>query len=91
MPHSEIISKPNRTFIPHNWVEAVVEVPFGCHPAPCDAFYDEDEVHMAEYQALSKENRWDEYAQKYIYGCKDHDEYLNKALTPARMASLIVR
>ena len=63
VPHSEIISKPNRTFIPHNWVEAVVEVPFGCHPAPCDAFYDEDEVHMAEYQALSKENRWDEYAR----------------------------
>ena len=92
VPHSEIIAKPNRTFIPHTWVEALVEVPFGCHPAPCDAFYDEDEAHMAEYQALSKEGRWfDEYAQKYIYGCKDHDEYLNKAMTPAHMASLIVR
>jgi len=92
VPHDEITARPNRTFIPHSWVEAVVEVPFGCHPAPCDAFYDEDEEHMAEYQALSKENRWfDEYAQKYIYGCKDHFAYLDKALTPARMAKLIVR
>lgn len=93
VPHNQISSQPNRTFIPHSWVEAVIEVPFGAHPAPCDAFYDEDDAHMEIYQSLSREpGRWrKEYAEKYIYGPKDHWEYLDTALTPSRMARLIVR
>ena len=90
VPHADIVAAPNRTFIPHTLVEAVVEAPFGCHPGPCDAFYDEDSRHMAEYQQLAKAGRWEKYAQKYIYACKDHWEYLDKALTPSMMARLIV-
>lgn len=90
--HAEIIAKPNRTFIPHCMVEAICEVPFGSHPGPCDSFYDEDEEHMAEYQKVAKDGCWlEEYAQKYIFDCKDHDEYLDKALPSSRMAKLIVR
>ncbi|MGE4531058.1 MAG: CoA transferase subunit A [Acidithiobacillus sp.] len=92
VPHNQITCQPNKTFIPHNWVEAIVEVPFGTHPAPCDSFYDEDDEHMALYQSLAKDGRWrEEYAKEYIYGVKNHWEYLNKALTPERMAKLIVR
>lgn len=91
IPHNRITCNPNKTFIPHNWVEAVVEVPFGCHPAPCDAFYDEDDVHMALYQKYSKAGTWQEdYAKRYIYGTNDHWEYLDKAITPSQMAKLLV-
>ena len=93
VPHSEIIKNPNRTYIPHHWVEAIVETPFGVHPAQCDAFYDEDEPHIEYYQECSREpGRWlKEYAPKYIYGPKNHEEYLNLAITPDRLAKLIVR
>lgn len=93
VPHSEIIKNPNRTYIPHHWVEAIVETPFGVHPAQCDAFYDEDEPHIEYYQECSREpGRWlKEYAPKYIYGPRNHEEYLNLAVTADRLAKLIVR
>jgi glutaconate CoA-transferase subunit A len=93
VPHSEIIKMPNSTYIPHHWVEAIVEVPFGAHPAQCDAFYDEDETHLEYYQECARDpQRWvTEYAQKYIYGVKSHEEYLNLAVSPYRLAKLIVR
>ena len=91
--HSEILKNSNATYIPHHWVEAIVEVPFGVHPAQCDAFYDEDEEHLLYYQECAKDpERWlNEYAQKYIYGVTSHEEYLKIATTADRLAKLIVR
>ncbi|WP_270886072.1 CoA transferase subunit A [Pedococcus sp. 5OH_020] len=91
VPHSEILKTPNLTYIPHTWVEAVVEVPFGAHPLSCDGFYDEDEAHMQDYQLLMKDGRFAEYADRYIRGAVDHAEYLSAALTPARIFELSVR
>jgi len=93
IPHSEVLKNPNRTFIPHHKVEAIVELPFGVHPAQCDSFYDEDVEHLMYYQECAKDpDRWlNEYAQKYIYGVKTHEEYLDVATTPSRLAKLIIR
>ncbi len=92
VPHEEILRRPNLTYIPHLWVEAIVEAPFGAHPLSCDGYYDEDEEHMTYYQECSKEpGRFKEYADKYIYGTKDHWEYLQKAITPQRLCQLSVR
>jgi glutaconate CoA-transferase subunit A len=92
IPHEEILQRPNLTYIPHMWVEAIVEAPFGAHPLSCDGYYDEDEEHMAYYQECSREpGRFAEYADTYIHGTKDHWEYLQKALTPERMFELSVR
>ncbi len=93
IPHSEIIANSNRACIPHHWVEAVVEVPFGAHPAPCDEYYDEDSEHLEYYQQCSKEpGRWlKEYAPRFIFEPKTHMEYLNRALTPRRMLEISVR
>jgi len=91
VPHREILKNPNLTYIPHTWVEAVVEVPFGAHPLSCDGYYDEDEEHMEAYQELMKEERFAEYAEKYITGPANHAEYLSAALTPARVFDLSVR
>jgi len=91
VPHSEIVKNPNLTYIPHTWVEAVVEAPFGAHPLSCDGYYDEDEEHMYEYQRLMKEERFAEYADRFITGPANHAEYLAEALSPARVFELSVR
>jgi glutaconate CoA-transferase subunit A len=91
VPHSQILSAPNLTYIPHTWVEAVVEVPYGAHPLSCDGYYDEDEDHMGEYQELMKEGRFGEYAERYVTGPKSHEEYLSTALTAERLVNLSVR
>lgn len=92
VPHEEIARQPTLTYIPHQWVEAIVEVPFGAHPGSCDGYYDEDEEHMLYYQECAKEpGRFREYAAKYIYGVKDHWDYLQKAVTIQRLMQLSVR
>lgn len=93
VPHTDVLANPNKTFIPHNLVEAIVEAPFGTHPAPCDEYYDEDIQHMEYYQDCAKEpGRWlKEYAQKYIYEPKNHTEYLNRALTAEHLLDISVR
>lgn len=91
VPHSEILATPNLTYIPHTWVEAVVEVPFGAHPLSCDGYYDEDEAHMEDYQRRMKDEDFASYAARYITGPADHAEYLAAALTPERIFQLSVR
>ena len=91
VPHTEIVRNPNLTYIPHVWVEAIVEAPFGAHPLSCDGYYDEDEGHMEYYQACSKPGNFAEYAQRYIHGPRNHAEYLAAALTPERIFALSVR
>lgn len=90
VPHSEILKTPNLTYIPHTWVEAVVEAPFGAHPLSCDGYYDEDEDHMNFYQSCSKDGNFADYASRYIHGPQDHAEYLAAALTPERIFHLSV-
>ncbi|HSB80671.1 MAG TPA: CoA-transferase [Candidatus Methylomirabilis sp.] len=92
VPHAEILRQPTLTYIPHRWVEAIVEVPFGAHPGSCDGYYDEDDEHMLYYQECSKTpGRFKEYADKYIYGVKDHWDYLQKAVPAKRLFTLSVR
>lgn len=93
IPHTEIARQASLTYIPHSWVEAIVEVPFGAHPGACDGFYDDDDEHFEYYQQCARDpGRWlNEYAQKFIYGPKDHLDYLNTALTAQKMTALSVR
>jgi glutaconate CoA-transferase, subunit A len=92
VPHEEILRQPNLTYIPHMWVEAIVEAPFGAHPLSCDGYYDEDEPHMEYYQECSRRpDGFAEYADRYIHGTKDHWDYLAAALTPQRIFELSVR
>ncbi|MET3927432.1 CoA-transferase [Devosia sp. 2618] len=54
IPHEDIKKQPSLTYIPGNWVEAIVEVPYGSHPAACDTIYDEDDAAMLAYLAAGK-------------------------------------
>jgi 3-oxoacid CoA-transferase subunit A/glutaconate CoA-transferase subunit A len=75
---NEVIrAEPWRTTIPFYLVDAVVEVPFGCHPGQMPYLYYYDEDHIAEWLKQSKTPQGTgEYFEKYVFGVKDFYEYL---------------
>ena len=76
----EIRSTPWRTVIPYMYVDAVCEVPFGSHPCQMPYLYFFDEEIIGEWLALSKTDEGvDEFFDKYVFGVKDFNEYLERA------------
>jgi glutaconate CoA-transferase subunit A len=60
-------------------VDVVVEVPYGAHPGESHGCYQMDEEHLKEYQKAGQdEATFKEYLDKYVYGVKNHEEYLEK-------------
>jgi glutaconate CoA-transferase, subunit A len=79
IPHEEVKRRPTLTYIPGNWVEAIVEVPYGAHPAACDSYYDEDEAHLASYLERSGTREGaNAYLDEYVRSVPTHDAYLAK-------------
>ncbi len=73
----EIRRQPDRTAIPYYLVDAVVETPFGSHPGEMFYMYRRDEEQIREWvQAAEKPETAKAYLDKYIYGVKNHQEYL---------------
>lgn len=72
-----IRSKPWRTDIPHFYVDAVVEVPYGAHPSNMPQLYYMDEEILKEWVQVSKTPEGVEsFFDKYVFGVEDFDEYL---------------
>jgi acyl CoA:acetate/3-ketoacid CoA transferase alpha subunit len=75
-----IRNEPWRTCIPHFYVDAVVEVPWGAHPSNMPGEYYIDEELFNEWITKSKTTEGAEvFLNKYVYGVKDFDEYLEIA------------
>lgn len=75
--HDEIRRQPNLTYIPSQWVEAVVEAPFGAHPLACDTVHDEDVEHIRAYaQAGATSDGAQAYLDRYVRQATTHDAYL---------------
>ena len=73
----EIRRYPERTIIPYFLVDAVVHAPFGSHPGDMAYLYDRDEEHLREFlEATKTEEGTQKYLEKYVYGVRDHQEYL---------------
>ncbi len=73
----EIRNSPDRTIIPYYLVDAVVHAPFGSHPGEMVYMYERDEEHIRDYvQASQTEEGMKAYMDRYVYGMKDHQEYL---------------
>ncbi len=88
----EIRRQPERTIIPGHRVEAVVHQPYGAHPTAVFGRYDYDAEHLKMYVGHSKRGgRIDDYLQTYVFGTKDHGEYLDKAGGLTRMEALKAR
>ncbi|WP_161139378.1 CoA transferase subunit A [Propylenella binzhouense] len=77
VPHEEVKANPHLTYIPSQWVEAVVEVPFGAHPLACDTVHDEDEEAIRAYAAAGRTAAGAaDYLDKYVH-VGSHEAYLD--------------
>jgi 3-oxoacid CoA-transferase subunit A/glutaconate CoA-transferase subunit A len=84
-----IRGEPSRTVIPFYCVDAVVKVPYGSHPGTMPLLYYSDEEHMAEWLDVSKtEEGTRSYFDKYVYGVKNFQEYLELVGGEKRMKEL---
>ena len=77
VPTEEIRKSPDQTVIPYFLVDAVVNAPYGSHPGEMAYDYGRDEPGIKEWVDMSKTAEGaKEYLEKYVYGVKNHDEYL---------------
>ncbi len=87
----EIRRNPDRTIIPYYLVDAVVEAPFASHPGEMCYQYRRDEEQIKEWVAAAETpETTQQYLEKYIYGVKDHQEYLLR-IGKERLESLRLR
>lgn len=89
VPHDELIHSPESISIPFYLVDAVCEVPYGAYPGLMPYEYFSDEPHLKEW--LQVENDPAEYRRfvdEYLYGCKNHGEYVQKCGGRERMMEL---
>lgn len=78
VPTEIIRREPERCVIPNLLVSHVVELPFGAHPTSLYREYDYDADEIRNYvEATRKQDSWKAYLDKYVYGVKDHWEYLD--------------
>ncbi|MCD6216983.1 CoA transferase subunit A [bacterium] len=74
----EIRKYPDRTVIPYFFVDAIVHAPFGSHPGEMNYIYWRDEESISDWITAQKnEETTQEYMNKYVYGVKNNDEYLD--------------
>jgi len=70
---------PERTLVHGFRVSHVVHLPFSAHPSSVYGVYDFDKEHINLYAQASKTSEGlQKYLDKYVYGVKDHWEYLEQ-------------
>jgi glutaconate CoA-transferase subunit A len=64
--------------IPHYYVSAIVEAPYGSHPTSCYPDYSYDRRHMQEYVQFSRQGEADvrNYLDTYVYNTAGHEAYI---------------
>lgn len=89
VPTEYIQRSPERTIIPGHRVEAVIHQPFGAVPTAVFGRYDFDEDHLRMYVEQAKEPaRFKDYLKTFVFGCRDHWEYLYRLGGMRRMEEL---
>lgn len=77
--NEQIRLDPTKNSIPGFCVDAVVHAPYGAHPAQMYDYYDYDRDYFRAYDKASKtEEDFKAFLNEWVYGVKDHNEYLEK-------------
>jgi glutaconate CoA-transferase subunit A len=76
VPSDYIEKHPLEVDLPAFIVDAVVHVPFGCHPTASHMYYTFDEPHLKEYLKANRDKTVEGYMEKYIYGVAGPEQYL---------------
>jgi glutaconate CoA-transferase subunit A len=75
--NDEIRRDPTSTVIPFYLVDAVIEVPYGSYPGNMAYEYFSDEEHLRTWLKVEEdEAEFRKFLDKYVYGTKDFNEYL---------------
>jgi len=86
--HDRVRQLPYLNLVPRFRTTAIVEAPYGAHPFSCLHVYDQDREHLAHYAEAGREPAtFHAYLDKYVYGVKSHDEYL-ELIGAAKLARL---
>ena len=89
VPGDVIRQEPERTVIPGLLVSHVVESPFAAHPTSVYREYDHDAEQVKSYvEGTRTPESLHEYLDRYVYGVKDHWEYLDRVGGMRRLNSL---
>ena len=79
IPHQQVRQRPALTYIPHNLVEALIEVPYAAHPTATDGFYDEDETQLKSWLAASATQQGAQaWLEEFVFGCPQRAQYVEK-------------
>jgi glutaconate CoA-transferase subunit A len=72
-----VMRNPDRTLVPAFRVAAVVEAPWGSHPAPLTGYYDMDWLYFAYYEKETRtEEAFETYLDTWVHGVPDRQAYL---------------
>ncbi len=74
----EIAKEPDMNSIPGVFVDVICEVPYGAFETQLMDYYDYDPKYYQEYVKKSKENKFDEWLDEWIYGTKDQADFVKK-------------
>jgi acyl CoA:acetate/3-ketoacid CoA transferase alpha subunit len=89
VPSEVIRQNPERTMIPGLLVSHVVELPFAAHPTSVYREYDYDSGQIERYvEGTRTAETLREYLEEFVFGVKDHWEYLDKVGGLRRLNSL---
>jgi len=79
IPNEEIRRAPEDNTIPGIVVDAVVHAPYGAHPSQVYGCYDYDiDFYMDYDKAGETKESFKAFLDEWVYGCKDHRQYLDK-------------
>jgi len=85
----ELRREPERNLLPYFVVGYVCHVPFGAHPYAVFNYYDYDPRQLKTYHdGAEDEATFQQYLSQFVYGVKNHAEYLERVGGPTRLASL---
>lgn len=79
VPEEFIRREPERNLLPPYLVDYIVELPWGAHPTGCFGAYEADGAFIKDFFNNTRtQEGFDAWAAEWIFGVRDHEEYLNK-------------
>lgn len=79
-----------KVVIPSVFTHAVIEVPFGAFPTAVYKAYDYDSEFLTYYAKINKNaGDFNNYLNEYVYGTRNHDDFLNKTGGFSRLKLII--
>lgn len=81
--------EPERNALPYFAVKHICHVPFGSHPYAVFNYYDYDPHQLKIYhEHATQDASFERYLNQFVYGVKNHAEYLDAVGGAARLDSL---